>query len=275
MSKISYFGIAGSFSFIAAKKYFAEKNLLLSNKTIKEVFMNIKDHKSEFGVVPVENSTTGSILETYDQLMDSGLSICGEVRLKIHHNLLVSGPNTDINDIKKCFSHPQAISQCESFFEKHKGIKPILTTDTATAAELIAKNKNIDEAAIASIDTAKIYDLHTLKKNIEDNKNNFTRFVIIGSTKNKSGNKASIVFSVKHIPGSLYHALRPYAGLGLNLTKIESRPLFGKTWEYIFFADFDIVNRHAKFNEMIREMKETTEFINILGIYNKGETYET
>lgn len=275
MKKISYFGIAGSFSFIAAGKYFSVNSEMFSNKTIKDVFINIKNHKSEFGVVPVENSTTGSILETYDQLMDSGLTICGEVRLKIHHNLLVSEINTNIDDIKKCYSHPQAIAQCESFFEKHKGIKPNLSTDTATAAEFIAKSNKKDEAAIASADTANIYNLKILRKNIEDNKNNFTRFVIIGSSKNKSGNKASIVFSVKHIPGSLYHALRPYAGLGLNLTKIESRPLFGKTWEYIFFADFDMENNIENFNEMIREMKETTEFINILGIYNKGETYAT
>jgi prephenate dehydratase len=125
------------------------------------------------------------------------------------------------------------------------------------------------------MDTAKIYDLHILKKSIEDNKNNFTRFVVIGTSANKAGNKASVVFSVKHIPGSLFHALRSYSALELNLTKIESRPLFGKTWEYIFFADFEIENKNEKFKEMIREMKETTEFINILGIYNKGDTHET
>lgn len=273
--KIAYLGIPGSFSFIAAQKYIGDEVNMIGNKTIKEVFMNIRNHKSDFGVVPVENSTTGSILETYDQLMDSVLTICGEVRLKIHHNLLVSGKDTKINDIKKCFSHPQAISQCESFFEKHNRIKPVLATDTATAAEMIANNNRKDESAIASHDTAKIYNLRILRKNIEDNKNNFTRFVIISSQPKKSGNKASIVFSVKHIPGSLFHALRSYSSLGLNLTKIESRPLFGKTWEYIFFADFDIENKNESFNEMIREMKETTEFINILGVYDKGETYET
>ncbi len=275
MNNISYFGIAGSFSFIAAQKFFGDNIQMLGSKTFKDVFMNVKNLKSDFGVVPVENSTTGSILETYDQLMDSGMSICGEIRLKIHHNLLVTDPVARITDIKKCYSHLQAISQCDAFFGKHRWIKPVLSSDTATAAEFIAGNKNISEAAIASVDTAKIYNLKILKNNIEDNKNNFTRFVIIGSAKNKSGNKASIVFSVKHVPGSLFQALRPYANLELNLTKIESRPLFGKTWEYIFFADFDIENKNENFHEMIRGMKETTEFINILGIYDKGETYET
>ncbi len=275
MKKVAYLGIAGSFSFIAAKKYFGKKINMLSNNTIKSVFMNLVNNHADYAVVPVENSTTGSILETFDQLMKTDKTICGEIGLKIHHNLLVTAQNANISEIKTCFSHPQAISQCESFFENHNWIKPLLATDTATAAEMIAKNNRKDEAAIASNETAKIYNLKILRNSIEDSKNNFTRFVVIGSKKNNFGNKASIVFSVKHIPGSLLQALRSYSGLGLNLTKIESRPLFGKTWEYIFFVDFDIENNLKNFYEMVREMKETTEFINILGIYNKGKTYET
>ena len=275
MKRIAYLGIPGSFSFFAGKKYFGNKVEMIDNMTIKNVFTNLIKGSADYGVVPVENSTTGSILETYDQLMESNMTICGEVRLKIHHNLMVTKQNTDISEIKKCYSHPQAISQCESFFENHDWIKPVLTTDTATAAKFISENNRKDEAAIASHDTAKIYNLDILKKNIEKNMNNFTRFIIIGSKNNNVGNKASVVFSVKHIPGSLFHALRPYAGLGLNLMKIESRPLFGKAWEYIFFADFEIKNNLDKFHLMIKEMKESTEFITVLGIYNKGETYET
>lgn len=275
MKKIAYLGISGSFSFIAVKKYFGKKVNMLGKVSIKNVFVDLMNHKANYGVVPVENSTTGSILETYDQLMENNLFICGEVRLKIHHNLLVANKKTNIDKIKKCYSHPQAISQCESFFESHQWIKPVLTSDTGAAAEIVAKNKKDGEAALASRETAKIYNLEVLKTSIEDNKNNFTRFVIIGLDKNKSGNKASIVFSVKHIPGSLFKALRPYASLGLNLTKIESRPLFGKTWEYIFFVDFEINNNLARFMEMVRQMQEVTEFITVLGIYNKGKTYET
>ena len=275
MKKIASLGILGSFSFIAAQKYFGKKVNLLGKHSIKNVFADLVQQKTDYGVVPVENSTTGSILETYDQLMENNLSICGEIRLKIHHNLLCLNKNTKIKNLKKCYSHPQAISQCETFFETNPHIKPVLTSDTATAAQLLIKNKKINEAAIASRETAKIYGLKILKKNIEDNKNNFTRFVVIGTKKNKSGDKASIVFSVKHIPGSLFSALRPYTNLGLNLTKIESRPLFGKIWEYIFFVDFEINHNLGSFTEIIRQMKEVTEFITVLGIYDKGETYET
>lgn len=275
MKKIAYLGIPGSFSFIAAKKYFGEKIDMLKNKAIKNVFMNLMRHKADYGVVPVENSTTGSILETYDQLMESGMTICGEIRLKIHQNLLGIEDDIRLKDIIKCYSHPQGFSQCESFFESHSWIKPVFTSDTATAAEILTQKKQKNEAAIASHETAKIYGLKILKNDIEDNKNNFTRFVIIGNKKNKSGNKASIAFSVKHIPGSLFMALRPYVDLGLNLTKIESRPIFGKTWEYIFFIDFEINNDLRSFQEMINEMKDVTDFITVLGLYNKGEIYET
>lgn len=274
MKKIAYLGIPGSFSFIAAQKYFGGDITLIGSPTIKNVFANLTNHKADFAVVPVENSTTGSILETYDQLMSSNMSILGEVRLKIHHNLLVINKKVSILDIKKCYSHPQAISQCEAFFENHNWIKPHFTSDTATAAELVAKNKKTVEAALANYETAKLYKLHILKSSI-GNKNNFTRFVIIGDEKNKSGDKASIVFSVKHVPGSLFKALAPYAAMGLNLTKIESRPLFGKVWEYIFFVDFGIDHNLSNFWKMIAEMKEVTEFITVLGLYRKGKTYET
>lgn len=275
MKRIVFLGITGSFSHIAAQKYFGGRVHMIPANSIKNVFSCLSSNKADCGVVPVENSTTGSILETYDELMKNKMFVEGEVLLRIHHNLLATNKNTNIRDIRKCYSHPQAISQCESFFENHTWIKPLLTTDTATAAEMITKNKKNDEAALASCETARIYNLKIIKSSIEDNKNNFTRFVVIGWGQNKSGNKASVVFSVKHVPGSLFKALRPYASLGLNLTKIESRPLFGKTWEYIFFVDFEIDNNLDNFQNMVKEMKETTEFINILGIYNKGETYET
>lgn len=275
MNKIAHLGIPGSFSFIAAKKYFGERVLMKSCKTIKSVFANLITQDVDFGIVPAENSTTGSIVETYDQLIENKMYICGEISLKIHHHLLVTKDKIDLKSITVCYSHPQAVLQCESFFHDNSWIKSEFCDDTGSAAQLVSKNKKLGESAIAGRDTADIYGLKILRENIEDNKNNFTRFTVIGRKPNQRGNKASVVFSVKHIPGSLFNALRPYAGLGLNLTKIESRPLFGKTWEYIFFADFEIDNHLDKVNQMIKEMKETTEFITVLGIFNKGETYAT
>lgn len=275
MTRAAFFGIAGSFSHIASQKYFGGKAHLIPGNSIKNVFLQIAKNQADFGVVPVENSTTGSILETYDQLMENNMHIIGEIRLKIHHNLLVAARTVKLADIKKCYSHPQAIAQSETFFSQHPGIKPVFTQDTASAASFLSENKDRESAAIASTQTAKLYGLPILQKGIEDNRNNFTRFVVLGPKQNKSGNKASVVFSVKHVPGSLFKALKPYAQWSLNLTKIESRPILGKTWEYIFFVDFEIKNNLSDFTKMLSEMKEETDFLTLLGLYDKGEIYET
>ncbi|MBI3379206.1 prephenate dehydratase [Candidatus Gottesmanbacteria bacterium] len=275
MKKIAFLGIPGSFSFIAAKKYFGNDVSLTGQKTVKNVFSTLIQRQTQLGVVPIENSTTGSILETYDQLMENNLQICGEVRLKIHHNLLVLEKNVNLKDVFKCYSHPQGIIQCQKFFENHTWIEPETVGDTATAAQMLASLKSRNAIAIASGQTAKIYGLQVLTKNIEDNKNNFTRFAVIRLEKNQSGNKATIAFSVKHIPGSLFKAIKPYADLGLNLTKIESRPIFGKSWEYIFFIDFEIGTDLTKFMEMIKRMRKVTDTVTILGLYDKGKIYET
>lgn len=274
MIKVSFLGAAGSFSFIAAHKYFQKKIPLLSFLSIKGVFDSLKNRTSNYGVIPIENSTSGSILETYDELLKNKMKISGEIRLRIHHNLLVLG-NRDINKITKCYSHPQGIIQCSKFFDRHPWIAPQVTTDTASGACVLSKSKNRNIAAIASSECAGIYGLKITKKNIEDNKNNFTRFAVISHLGNKSGQKATIAFLVKHVPGSLFKALKPYAEVGLNLTKIESRPIFGKSWEYIFFIDFEIKNQISKFIKMIALMKKVTEEVTVLGLYDQSKIYET
>lgn len=272
--KIAYLGIPGSFAFSAAKKFFGKGIKLISSQSISEVFEKVKRRNCSFGVVPLENSTTGSIIQTYDNLISSKLSIVSEVILKIHHHLL-TGPGAAIKKIKLCYSHPQAISQCDSFFKIHPWIKPVFVSNTASAAKLVSENKKSTEAAIAGSDAGKIYKLAMQAKNIEDNKRNFTRFVIISRNKKKIGDKISLVFSIKHIPGSLFKVLKPYAKYGLNLTKIESRPVFGKPWEYIFFLDFEIGEKEKEVKKVIKEMKKVTQWISLLGKYKKGKIYET
>lgn len=272
---ITYLGIAGSFSFIAAQKYFGADSPLRGEKTVKKVFRSLVSGAADFGVVPIENSTTGSILETYDQLMENKLHIVGEVKLKIRHNLLGVRKNIDLEQVKKCYSHPQGIFQCQRFFDSHEWIIAEPATDTASAAQILSKNKKADALAIAGKQTAALYGLKIIRSSIEDNKNNFTRFAVISFKLNKKGEKATVVFSVKHVPGSLFKALAPYADLGLNLTKIESRPIFGKSWEYIFFIDFEIGNDLKKFSEIVKRMRKVTDKVTVLGLYDKGKTYET
>lgn len=273
--KVAYFGIPGSYSYLAGNIYFSDNSIFIKNDSIHEVMEKVEKGESEYGVVPLENTTTGSIAETYDHLLESDLSIVGEVVLHIHHHLLVPKDIQSLKFVKRCYSHQQAIMQCRNFFIQNKNIRPVLTSDTASAAKLISEAKKIGNSAIASKRTAGLYNLKILDKNIEDNAHNYTRFVIVSKKAYENGNKISILFSVEHKPGSLFNSLSPYARLGLNLTKIESRPVFGKPWEYIFFIDFEIKNKEKELNTVIEEMKEHVNFLKILGRYKKGTVYET
>lgn len=277
--KVVYLGIPGSYSYIAVVNYFKNEISMIGVDSIKLVFQKVVAGDCEFGIVPLENSTSGSIVETYDLLLGTGLSIVGEAILHIHHHLLgnrkVKHADKDLRRIRRCYSHPQAISQCAAFFNTHWWIKPVFTSDTASAAQLVAKNNKMSEVAIAGQEAARIYDLLVIRKNIETSSNNFTRFAAISKKRNKTGNKISLAFSVKHVPGSLFRALAPYAKKGLNLTKIESRPVMDRPWEYIFFLDFAINGKEKEAHEVIVEMKGVTNFLTPLGRYQKGQIYET
>lgn len=273
--KIAYLGIPGSYSFVASNIYFPKKAMFIKNDSIPDLLEKVSKEICDFGVVPMENTTTGSISETFDHLLERDLSIIGEIILHIHHHLLACKSLNSIKEIKRCYSHPQAIAQCQKFFKKYKNIKHVFTSDTATAANFIAREKSKTTAAIAAKLAANLYDLKILEKNIEDNPHNYTRFAVIAKKESFTGNKISLIFSVEHKPGSLFHTLTPYARLGLNLTKIESRPVFGKPWEYIFFIDFEIDNKEKELRQVLEEMKEHVNFLKILGRYTKGKIYET
>jgi len=314
MKKIAYLGIPGSYSYIAANKYFGKEIKMKSCNNIKDVFNQVESCETNFGIVPLENSSTGSLLETYDHLVNSRLSITGEIILKIHLHLLVCRGTKTIKKVKlhgltpmasslagfsngakpctEChsspllrtghsgtwiniYSHPQAFMQCKDFlFDKHLS-SHFYSTDTASAAMLVARHQRRNEAAIASKTAAEIYGLIPLYRNIEDIRSNFTRFVILKRKNIQTGSKISLAFSISHAPGSLYKALEPYALNNLNLSKIESRPIFGKPWEYIFFLDFEIDNPEFNLESFLSNIKEHTNFMKFLGRYDKGEMYES
>ncbi|MCL4339485.1 hypothetical protein M1271_07490 [Patescibacteria group bacterium] len=277
--KIAYLGIPGSYSYVAVHKYMKNKKNMTGAKSIKEVFGLVDSGKCTAGIVPLENTTTGSIYESYDALIDTGLRITAEIILSIHHHVL--GVDKGISEdnfrkVQKCLSHPQAISQCGDFLSAHPWIKPVFTTDTASAAKEVARCGKSDIIAIAGKEAADIYNLTILGKNIETVSHNYTRFIKVQKNMNKSeGNKISLAFSVRHVPGSLSKVLDSYAHAGLNLTKIESRPVFGRPWEYIFFLEFDIGNKGESVENVLTEMKENTNFLTVLGRFPKGKIYET
>ncbi|GAB6184218.1 prephenate dehydratase [Thermodesulfovibrio hydrogeniphilus] len=235
--KISYLGPEGTFTHLAAIKYFGSFAQFEPLDTIKSIFESVEKGTSKFGIVPIENSNEGTVTLTLDMFMQYEVKISGEIIIPISHHLLsITG---DKEKIKKIYSHPHARAQCREWLSKNLPNVPFY--DVASTAEA-AKQASLDEevAAIASEFAATLYGLKFVAKHIEDYKNNFTRFFILSkSFPQKTGSdKTSIMFSLQDRPGALYNALKPFKDANINLTKIESRPAKMRKWEYIFFVDF-------------------------------------
>lgn len=272
--KIAYGGIPGSVSYNAAQDYFGAKHTYIGYKTYHEILKSVSSGKSDAGLIPVENSLSGTIYEHYDLLNEHSVKVTGELYHKIEHDLL--GLKTDKNgearlkELKKVYSRPDALEQSERFLSQHKWLQPEATTDTAEAAQLIKKHQDISLAAIANKSSAKIYDLTIVVNNIEDNPHNITRFLAVSqkTLPRIDGNKASLIFIVSDEPGSLYGALAVFESYELNLTKIESRPVYGKPHPFVFYVDFEYGEEHKlRMDEIVAVFQENTSYLKILGYY--------
>ena len=244
MKSIFYQGVPGSFSHIAATGYFGADEEFIGTKQFIEIFRDVESNLTSYGVVPVENTLAGSIYENYDHLYNHDVYAVGETNLRVEHFLLVNQDTNDENDlknIKKVYSHIKAIEQCENFFMAHPWMEKIIHPDTAGAAKMISELYDTSIAAIASSKAAELYNLKKIRSNIEDNPNNFTRFLIISKQETDivDADKCSLIITLSHTPGSLYAALAILANQGVNLTKIESRPILGKPFEYVFYIDIE------------------------------------
>ncbi len=268
--KVAFLGSSGSYSEEASYKFFNGKLIPVNFKTINLIFQQFSENNFDYAVVPIENSIEGSVNQTYDLLYTSKAKICGEVFLKIDHHLLAN-KGTKITQIKRVFSHQQAISQCLPFIEKN-GFETIPYYDTASSAKLIASEKLMDSAAISSSRSAGIYDLQILKKDISINQSNYTRFIILSKNDcEPSGNdKTSIIINLKHVHSSLYHALGEFASRKINLTKIESRPIKGNSWEYLFYIDFEGNKKETLCRSALQNLKKHCNSIKILGSYKQA-----
>ncbi len=267
---IAYFGLAGSFTHLAAMMRFGSSVQYLSQESIKKVFDAVEKGKADYGVVPIENSTEGVVNYTLDMFIDSELKIASEIMTEINHNLLSKTGKKE--DIKIIYSHPQPTAQCKNWLEENMpDIEIKEATSTTRAAELASRDPSA--AAIASELAASLYDLKYVEKNIGDITDNYTRFLVIAqSFPSRSGkDKTSILFSVKDRPGALYSILQPFAKGGINLTKIESRPSRRKAWEYIFFVDMQGHVQDDAVRNAIEEMKEGCLYLKILGSYPSAE----
>ncbi|GAB4540347.1 MAG: prephenate dehydratase [Thermodesulfovibrionia bacterium] len=268
--RVAYLGPPATFTHLAAMRQFGSSADYMAVSTIKSVFSAVSSGEAQYGVVPIENSTEGVVNYTLDMFIDSDLKIVYEIMLQISHNLLSKTGNP--HDVKRIYSYPQATAQCREWLEENFPNVPIIEEQsTAAAAKRVAEDPSA--AAVASELAAVIYDLKFISRGIEDYKNNYTRFLVIGRdpVPRTGRDKTSIMFSIKDKPGALYSILRHFAKNKINLTKIESRPSRRKAWEYIFFVDMEGHIEDKRVGKAINEMKKECLFFKELGSYPSAE----
>jgi prephenate dehydratase len=277
MKRIAIQGAIGSFHDIAAHLYFeGEQIQLICCATFEEVFENIKRDPTVIGMLAIENTIAGSLLHNYDLLRQSGATVVGEHKLHICHSICCL-PEDSWDTLTEVHSHPVALMQCRDFLANRPELKAVEAEDTAGAAEFIAKNKCRGWAAICNVNAAKLYGMKVLQESIEDNKHNFTRFLVVCNP-NKADfmrplektNKSSLVFSLPHEEGSLSKVLTILSFYNINLTKIQSLPVIGHEWEYLFYVDVTYDNL-TRYRQSIDAITPLTKELKILGEYEDGK----
>ena len=278
MKKVAIQGVSGAFHEIAARQYFEGEEIeILPCITFKDLFKALAVDDSLLGIIAIENTIAGSLLQNHNLLRESGCMIVGEHKLRIEHNLAAL-PGQRIEDIQEVYSHPIALMQCEDFIDEHRHMKAIESEDTALSAKEIADNKIPGRAAICSSLAAEKYGLEVIARGIETNKRNFTRFLMIAEptlaeemTNGTLLNKSSLVFTLPHEEGSLAKVLSILSFYHVNLTKIQSLPIIGREWEYQFYINltFDDYTRYRQSLDAIRPL---TKDFQLLGEYKAAVT---
>ena len=265
--RIAFQGESGAYSEAAAIR-FSDHADLLPCESFDDVFTAVATGKATHGILPVENSIGGSIHRNYDLLLEHDLPIVGEVVLDITHNLLVL-PGTRLENIKRIYSHPQALAQCERFLRSLPGVAVEATYDTAGSAKLVKEKGLTDAAAIASDRAAKVFGLEILKPEIQDFSDNITRFLLVSRTADSDlqADKTTVVFSLPNEPGSLFKALSVFALREIDLTKIESRPIRGRPWEYLFYVDLPVGRHDLRCARALVHLAEFARSMRTLGSY--------
>ncbi|TFF96568.1 MAG: prephenate dehydratase [Promethearchaeota archaeon] len=271
IDKIGFLGPKGTFTHQAALEFFPKAgSKFIPCKNIIEIFENVEKHILDYGVIPIENSLQGTVRETLDLLIEKNLMIYGEIELRIIQNL-ISLQNTDVEDIKTIYSHPQAFGQARSWLKANLPAAEIINTNsTAEAIKIVKEKGKRENVAIGTQFACDVYDLKVLSSHIEDNPSNFTRFLIISTKENelKKGKlKTSIIYVTKHKPGALYRVLELFAKASINLLKIESRPRRTGRWEYIFLMDFEGNKTDPKVQETLKKMDQNVIWYKVLGTY--------
>ncbi len=262
-------GVEGANSQIACEKMF-KNPFILYFKSFESVFSAIEQGLCQYGILPIENSTAGSVKKVYDLMIRHNFSIVRTFRLKVDHHLLAK-PGTNLLDIKEIYSHEQALNQCSTFLEKLPGVKLIAVENTAVAAKMVAESGRTDIAAISSRSCAELYGLSNLAASIQDKDNNRTRFICISKNLEiyPGADKTSIMMILPHRPGSLYRVLARLYVLGINVTKLESRPLPDRDFEFMFYFDLDTSIYSEEFIQLMCELDDLCEEFKYLGSYSE------
>ena len=267
-ARVAFQGERGAFSEEAAVKLLGEEISLVPRPTFEAAFSAIDDAAADYILAPIENSLAGSVHRSFDLLVDSRLNILAEVIIPIAHNL-IAAPGSSFDDLAIVESHPVALAQCEQFFAAHPRLKRLATEDTAGSVREVVRAGDRTRAAIAGRRAAEIYGGAILREHLEDNRENYTRFLLLSEStaEPENANKLSLVFQLDHRPRALYHSLEPFARRNLNLMKIESRPMHGRPWQYRFYLDLQASKRDPEVAAALRELEKLVVELRILGSY--------
>jgi chorismate mutase/prephenate dehydratase len=268
--KVAFLGPVATFTHQACMQHFGLSAEFVPKSDISDVFGDVERGKADFGVVPIENSSEGVVSHTLDMFVSSDLKIYAEISLEV--SLALLNKSGKLSDIEKVSSHPNPIAQSRDWVKDHlPGVEVYKVSSTAKAASDAASDPT--SAAIASVAAANIYDLRVVEGKIEDNLNNFTRFLVIGkvAAKKSGADKTSVMFAIKDTAGALFQILQPFAKRDINLTKVESRPVKEKAWEYVFFLDMEGHISEVKVKKSIEELSESCSFVKVLGSYPKSQ----
>jgi prephenate dehydratase len=272
-------GEKGAFSQEAVRRLLGDRAEVAPCQRFEELFVRLRDKQVTAAVVPIENSLAGSVHENYDHFLHFAFEICGETSIRINHNLMAA-PGVRFGHIRRVFSHPVALNQCLDFFARNPQIEKVPFYDTAGSVKMIMDEGLTDAGAIGSAMAAEIYGAKILRRSLEDDRRNFTRFFLLRRPEDARRRrpaapgqewKTSLVFSTRNIPGALFRALSAFALRDINLAKIESRPLRGRPWEYMFYLDLIGRVEDVRVQKALGHLEELADFLRVLGCYPRGD----
>jgi len=272
MTRVAFQGVAGAYSEEAIRQFFGLEVSGVPCKRLADLFATVESGDADYALLAVENAVAGSVTGSYELLMEHDLRVRAEVILRVRH-MLLAAPGTQLGDLKRVRSHPQALAQCERYLIR-RGLEPVPTFDTAGGARDLAQNPDRETGAIAGALAAELYGLEILDRNIEDLAFNYTRFFVLGleDPPRSQRSKTSLVFTTRHQPGALYESLGEFARRGVNLCKIESRPRRNQPWQYLFYLDFEGHWQDPQCEAAIMALLRRSSFVKLLGSYPAAMT---